>query len=90
MAVVIMAQKHMKKHVVFSYIHKVSSNKMCKIYYIYTHSHTYIHTHTWAPGGKLENLHNKILGSFITEVPVTVLMKMFIIFLILNQISIYH
>ena len=53
-----MAQKHMKKLVVFSYIHKVSSNKMCKIYYIYTHNHTYIH----APGGKLENLHNKPFG----------------------------
>lgn len=38
-AVVIMAQKHMKRLVVFSYIHKVSSNKMFKIYYIYTHNH---------------------------------------------------
>lgn len=58
--------------------------------YLYTYIHIHTHTHTWAPVGKLENLYNEPLGSFITEVPIIVLMEMYIIFLILTQISIYH
>lgn len=85
-----MAQKHKKRCNFLLNIHKLCSNKMCKIYYIYTHNHTHIYTHTLAPEGKLmKTLLNKPFGSFITEVPMTVLMEMFVIFLIFIQISIY-
>lgn len=43
-AVVIMAQKHMKRLVFFSYIHKIQIRCVSYITYIHTTTHIYIHT----------------------------------------------